>query len=540
MRLVRWSLSALVAALMVAVMATTPKPELRADEPKAAPTAATYVATLDGAPDSARLGLVCDGKSFLAYVCSGDEQFTADAARWFRGECDGKSIKASSPDGRTLTATLTAAGMTGTLTAAGKTYKFTAEAAAADSLAAVYRAEDDGDDGAVVFGWVVDADGFVAGARQQKDKPTTPLKGQGVLNGLSGQAKKDSPPVSGQPVQDPKAPPKGVKATADGKFTAARKKDAMDRLMAKLPRDGNPLFAGMMQVVKRFNSGAKAETKVEERAFAKLKQVPKQVLIDLERNFDKQPKAVRDRMLGSSAGVVDGKTPVSADVVKGLMAKANIRSAGPSGPPQPRAATLPTIEQIKIKELKCNKTTSGLFSGELRDEILAVYAGFAGETPFAKSTGVVSKVKNGDEKTFAAADQVVFPPADNPNLKSTSDVIIAASLFEADPNVKNIAVAVKVLVTGIGAVAAAFFIEAPPVAIGITLGVAALNLAIDQVAANFEGVQPLGDATLVVTVDGKFRNADGNNISQLKYERTDSAGPAPFDYRLKGFDVKVK
>ena len=58
--------------------------------------------------------------------------------------------------------------------------------------------------------------------------------------------------------------------------------------------------------------------------------------------------------------------------------------------------------------------------------------------------------------------------------------------------------------------------------------------------ANGPGVQPLGDATLVVTVDGKFRNADGNTISQLKYERTDSAGPAPFDYRLREFDVKVK
>src|SRR5687767_5081290 len=72
----------------------------------AAGGATSYIATMTGAPASARVGLVLEGSKFVVYVCSLDDAFNLTSARWYEGELtDGKTITGTSADGVTLNAT---------------------------------------------------------------------------------------------------------------------------------------------------------------------------------------------------------------------------------------------------------------------------------------------------------------------------------------------------------------------------------------------------------------------------------------------------
>src|SRR3970040_2019622 len=52
-----------------------------------ATTAATsYIARIDGAPDSARVGIVVENGKFAVYVCSLDDVFNLTSARWYTGD----------------------------------------------------------------------------------------------------------------------------------------------------------------------------------------------------------------------------------------------------------------------------------------------------------------------------------------------------------------------------------------------------------------------------------------------------------------------
>jgi hypothetical protein len=236
---------------------------------------------------------------------------------------------------------------------------------------------------------------------------------------------------------------------------------------------------------------------------------------------------------------VDELKPVDANVVKNLVQAAGIKIREQAV--QPQAASVPLIEEIRIDDLKCNKNTTGLFGGEARDEIFAIYAGVADGTPFVKTTEILEKVKKDQTRQFPAADRVVFPPADNPTLRSATDIVLVASLFEADPNVGKIATAAKVMLNTAIAVLVVFLVEVPPAAAGILAMIGPLNLTIDQIASGIPAVTPLGDASAVVGLDKKFRNPNGNGvINDLKFIRTDKDGPAPFDFRLQDFSVKVK
>src|SRR3712207_3357267 len=68
--------------------------------PSAAGAGKTYVGPVEGAPESARVGIVASGTDFIAYVCSHDEAFNMTHARWFSGKSgDGGAFDALQPDG---------------------------------------------------------------------------------------------------------------------------------------------------------------------------------------------------------------------------------------------------------------------------------------------------------------------------------------------------------------------------------------------------------------------------------------------------------
>jgi hypothetical protein len=132
-------------------------------EPKAEPSR-TYVGELAGGPRSARIAQVVRGSAVVAYACSQDQEFNQAHARWYEAELKDQRL-AVSQDGCKLTARVEADAVKGTLVGPdGKEMTFTARRTAPNSLAGLYRGEDQfgGDDH--VLGWIVDQNHDVVGA----------------------------------------------------------------------------------------------------------------------------------------------------------------------------------------------------------------------------------------------------------------------------------------------------------------------------------------------------------------------------------------
>ena len=522
------SLLALGAAVLLIAPADAP---VEAAQPPAAATAAgethTFVGTLAGGPDSARIGIAVDDKNFLIYVCSQDPAFNADHAAWFKGARAGDTLEATNGN-RTLKATLSADKLTGEIASGDKTITFTAKGCDDHVVAGLYRATDTDDGKTCVFGWVVDEDGFVAGGVQRPGvKGTGVLPNNGILGGVTGQANGKANPVFGQRVQNPANPPVGKKGKG---FSAARRAEFLARIQAKTPTGGNPLLIGMIHLLKRFDAGARAEGKIEVAAFAQFRRLPKQAITDYLKNWDGLPLAVRQRLAGAELAGVDAKKAVTVERMSALIKRAGIQ---PAGPPVPRSAVVPTVTQVKVKELRALDTT-----GEVNDEIFAVYVVGTGNQLFTKTTAVIEKVRNGNIKSFAAADQIVFPPAEQPNLVSAEDVLITATLFEQDGNIALIANLVKVVVDAVIVTIAIVTAPAGALAVGF---VAPANLLIDQIAAGLSDAQTLGTDSFRATPDGNLKRIENNtSVSELKFKQASKSGPGPFDFRLTGLDVKTK
>src|SRR5260370_23530600 len=133
-----------------------------AEEPPAAAEARTYIGPLEGAPRSARVGVITDGADFIAYVCSQDDAFNKDHSQWLKGPVADGKLKGEA-GGVKIDAQLLPDKVEGSLTAAGKTLKFSAAAVEPGGCSGLYRAEDDADGAHYVLGWIADADGAVVG-----------------------------------------------------------------------------------------------------------------------------------------------------------------------------------------------------------------------------------------------------------------------------------------------------------------------------------------------------------------------------------------
>lgn len=139
----------------------------------AASTAAgaeSYIAHIDDAPPTARIGIVVENGKFAVYICSLDDAFNLAAARWYSGDvaADG-SVQGTSPDGVQFQGKVGNGEFTGNITGvAGKVWTFKGALVPAGGPAGLYRgvANYGGQD--IVVGAVIDPDGSFASTVQYK------------------------------------------------------------------------------------------------------------------------------------------------------------------------------------------------------------------------------------------------------------------------------------------------------------------------------------------------------------------------------------
>jgi hypothetical protein len=155
----------LIASLLVACGAPSPS-----SPPAAAPSAKSYIAKVDGAPASARVGIVVEGSKFAVYVCSLDDTFNQTSARWYTGELDANgSLKGVSSDGVELGGTIKGDQFSGTLiNTAKKSMAFNGTLVPSGDKAGLYRGlgKYGGED--IIVGAVVSPDGAFASTVQVK------------------------------------------------------------------------------------------------------------------------------------------------------------------------------------------------------------------------------------------------------------------------------------------------------------------------------------------------------------------------------------
>lgn len=133
----------------------------------ASPAAVTYVGVVPAEPP-ARVAVVVEGDTFLAYVCGKTDDFNAVGAAWFKGTVRGGVIDAET-DGKRLSAGVAGGTVRGSVEAGGRARGFTA--APVSGVAGLYRAAR----GERVFGWVVDANHQVVGGCHSKSRPPVAL-----------------------------------------------------------------------------------------------------------------------------------------------------------------------------------------------------------------------------------------------------------------------------------------------------------------------------------------------------------------------------
>jgi hypothetical protein len=549
-RLLTWSGTALVAGaaagllLPLELVAQPPTGTVEKGDAPSAPPATTYIGELKGAPESARIAVVCDGDKFVAYVCSGDQKFNDSFSRWLRGDMKAGALAAA--DQVELKAALKGDTLTGTLSRDGKSHEFTAAAIAGDSNAGLFRAGDTFEDTDFVIGWIVDEKENVVGTGGARRGPVQTLKpppgppnGNGNLQGQvqkkgDDKAKVLEPGKVGGTGAGASASPTGVKLDAANKAEIAS-----DLLAARKASDGNAIQAMLVNQVQRFVAGKKAETKLEEKTFAILKAAPKEALQDYLKDWEKIPKAEREALLGSAAKSLDVNKGLDSAVARKLAAdmpavKA-IKAAAPAA-----AAPAGTVKKVSIPTIKCVDETNPEFVGS--DEIFAIHTVIVGNgEPQVKRTGLVKEFDDGESKNFAAADADVFPlPGQSP--AEGAEVFIVTTLYEDD---------------GTGVVKV-FNLVKPLISVGVVLAVEALNgdekkltevqkalikIAVDAAVSAALGklekvlVKPLGTDSIVVRADGAVTAEGGGAKSKMTFRQVKN-GDVKFSYELSGFAVQ--
>ena len=276
--------------LMVPVLVLAFAGALRAE----GPDSRTFVGPC-GDEKTARIGVVADDGMMVAYVCSQDETFNTANARWFTGTVANGKLSGKSPDGRTLTGTMTGNGIEGQIANGDGTLPFRAKLCdTTGTMAGLYRAEEKDGEHDYVAGWVVDEDDHVAGAvnqrGQKKIQTPKPPAGPGAAANLSPRQG-----VQAQPIVSPRDP-QSVKGKKTRRFT----QEDSDAKLAALQNDlgaqgGSATLAAVINQVKRFTSGAKPEGPIEAATFAKLAKLPKAQLQDYVKNWDGLPAQIRQQ-----------------------------------------------------------------------------------------------------------------------------------------------------------------------------------------------------------------------------------------------------
>lgn len=140
---------------------------------QAAPASAqSYIATIDGAPASARVGIVVEAGQFAAYVCSLDDGFNTTSARWYTGTVDASgNVSGVSPDGVAFKGTIQNGQFNGSLVNTDKvTWNFKGALVPPGTQAGLYRGTGQYNGQDVVVGAVFSTDGSFASTTQYKGK----------------------------------------------------------------------------------------------------------------------------------------------------------------------------------------------------------------------------------------------------------------------------------------------------------------------------------------------------------------------------------
>lgn len=134
--------------------------------------AQSYIATIAGAPASARVGIVVEGNQFAVYVCSLDDGFNLTTARWYTGTIDASgNVSGVSPDGVEFKGTVKDNQFTGTIVDTTQTtWNFSGNLVPAGGAAGLYRGTGQYNGQDIVIGAVISADGSFASTVQYKGK----------------------------------------------------------------------------------------------------------------------------------------------------------------------------------------------------------------------------------------------------------------------------------------------------------------------------------------------------------------------------------
>ena len=134
--------------------------------------AQTFIARLDGAPDSARVVVVVEEGKFDAYICSLDDPFNLTTARWYKGTIAANGgFEGTSEDGVTLSGSIADSSFSGTITnTQGQSFAFDGTAVAPGGQAGLYRGVGTYNGEEVIVGSVIAEDGTFAATAQLKDR----------------------------------------------------------------------------------------------------------------------------------------------------------------------------------------------------------------------------------------------------------------------------------------------------------------------------------------------------------------------------------
>ncbi len=134
--------------------------------------AQSYIATIDGAPASARVGIVVEAGQFAAYVCSLDDGFNTTSARWYTGTVDANgNVGGVSPDGVVFKGLVQNDRFSGTLVnTAQVTWDFKGLLVPNGGPAGLYRGTGQYNGQDIIVGAVISTDGSFASTTQYQGK----------------------------------------------------------------------------------------------------------------------------------------------------------------------------------------------------------------------------------------------------------------------------------------------------------------------------------------------------------------------------------
>lgn len=141
--------------------------------------ATTYIGVLAAEPP-ARIAVVVEGETFLAYACGKTDEFNQAHSAWFKGKVSNGRMEATAGD-KTFTASVDKGAVRGSLATDGRAKEFAAKPVPTSAIAGLYRATREVGGDTLVLGWIVDAKHQVAGGCQGKKRkaialqPATPL-----------------------------------------------------------------------------------------------------------------------------------------------------------------------------------------------------------------------------------------------------------------------------------------------------------------------------------------------------------------------------